>query len=237
MEHANPDLRLQLPRDVYYQTLHLLRAALPKPVSDSEEDLVRRDHAAIAAIACLLPANADEAGLAAQYVGASAQAMDCLRSAQLDPADRSLAMKCTAQAASMMRQARGARSLLMRVQAERRKRDADRSACDQAAWSEHCTIGLMAETLGYAPPAPMAEPSAAAPPPPADLEPPAADLAAEAEQYAIIYPHRATLIRALGGLPAKCDFDAIPASLVKAIVSGCSPNLTALNTSVSRGGT
>jgi len=52
-------------------------------------------------VACLLPANADEANIAAQYVAASAQALDCLRLARRSPSDEVLALKCTAQAASM----------------------------------------------------------------------------------------------------------------------------------------
>jgi hypothetical protein len=47
MDPAKPDLTLQLPRDVYHQVIHTLRAALP-PVTDAPEDLVHRDNAAIA---------------------------------------------------------------------------------------------------------------------------------------------------------------------------------------------
>jgi hypothetical protein len=43
-----PNLTLQLPRDMYYQLVHRLRSALPPPVSDTPEDLARRDNAAIA---------------------------------------------------------------------------------------------------------------------------------------------------------------------------------------------
>jgi hypothetical protein len=69
MDHftPKPDLSLQLPRDMYYQVIHTLCGSLPPPVSDSPEDRTRRDNAAIAQVACLLPANSDEATLAAQY--------------------------------------------------------------------------------------------------------------------------------------------------------------------------
>ena len=102
-----------------------------------------------------------------------------------------------------MRASRGARSLLLRVQADRRKREADNVSLDRAAWLEHCTIGLMADALGRTPPAPMAEPP---PPPPAPMaEPPPPppaptpseeawpqpDPLAEADQYAIMYPSHA----------------------------------------------
>jgi hypothetical protein len=170
MDHPEPpDLSLRLPRDMYYHLVHTLRAALPPPTTDTPDDLARRDNAAIAQVASLLPASADEASIAAQYVAAGAQALDCLRLAREHAADTPLALKCTAQAASMMRQSRGARSLLLRVQAERRKREADAASLDKAAWLEHCTVGLLADALGHTPPAPMAEPQPP-PSPPAPVE-------------------------------------------------------------------
>jgi hypothetical protein len=231
MNHFDqPDLTLQLPRDMYYHLVHTLRTSLPPPISDTPEDLVRRDNAAIAQIASLLPANADEANIAAQYVAAGAQALDSLRLARVHAADTPRALQCTAQAASMMRESRGARSLLLRVQADRRKREADNVSLDRAAWLEHCTIGLMADALGRNPPAPMAEP----PPPPSAPTPPEEawpqpDPLAEADEYAIIYPRRAALIRSLGGLPPRCDFGPPEPELVQAIVTGISPTLRALD--------
>jgi hypothetical protein len=149
MDHCPPpessDLTLQLPRDLYYQTVHTLAAALPPPVTDTPEDLARRDNAAIAEVASLLPANAEEVTLAAQYVAANAQAMECLRLARKYPGDPNFILKCTAQSASMMRQARSARSLLLRVQVTRQKREADGAATDKAGWIEYCAIGLMAD--------------------------------------------------------------------------------------------
>jgi hypothetical protein len=208
MDHSPPpeppNLTYQLPRDIYYQLVHELRAALPPPLTDSADDLARRDNAAIGAVACLLPANAEEAYLAGQFVAANAQAMECLRLARVHAADVTRVLKLTAQSASMMRQSRGARSLLLRVQAARQKREADYAATEKAAWIEHCAIGLMAQALGHAPPAPVAEP-----PPLPEPEPEPTDtfaLLTEAEQYAIIYPRRAALIRSLGRLPDKCDF-------------------------------
>ena len=142
------------PKACTYQLIHTLRAALA-PVSDAPEDLARRDHAAIAQVASLLPANADEVTLAAQYVAASARAIDLTRLANRSrTTDHSFTLKCDAQAAGMMREARGARSLLLRVQAAREKREADPPPADRAAWTEHCAIGLMAEALGR-PPSPL----------------------------------------------------------------------------------
>ena len=80
-----PDPTLRLPGDTYYQIVHTLRGLLPPPVTDTPEDLARRDNAAIARIASLLPGNADEANIAACYVAADAYAMDLLRLARRIP--------------------------------------------------------------------------------------------------------------------------------------------------------
>jgi hypothetical protein len=225
-----PDITRLLPRHIYYQVIHTLRATLA-PVSDTPEDLARRDNAAIAQVACLLPANADEANLAALYVAAGAYAMDCLRLAREHAPDHVWVLKCGAQAASTMRQARATRSLLLRVQAERQKRQADQAAVDAAARTEHCAIGLMAEALeteggGTQPaamPAAMAEPPAPNPAKPAGI-------AADAERYALSHRKRAALIRTLGHLPDKLDFGPLSPQLVAAIVTGNSPVLRSLDT-------
>jgi hypothetical protein len=225
-----PDLTLQLPRDLYYEVIRTLRAALPPPVPDSEENLIRRDNAAIADVASLLPANGEEVALAAQFVAANAQALHCLRLAHEHAANPSRVLQCTAQSASMMRQARGARALLLRVQAARQKREADGVATGKAAWIEHCAVALMADALGRYPPAPVAEPPPPEPEPAPQSEPadPFSRLT-EAEQYALTYPRRAALIRALGGLPARCDFGPPAPELVAAIVAGTSPHLRTLD--------
>jgi hypothetical protein len=229
MDYPTPDLSLQLPRDTYYQLVHTLCASLPPPVTDAPEDLARRDNAAIAQVASLLPANADEANLAVQYVATSAQAMVCLRVArEYATADHAFFLKSNALAVSMMRQARGARSLLLRVQAAREKREADNAATDKAAWTEHCAIGLMADALGRTPPPATAEPPTPSPIPMEEATP-QPDPAAEADQYALIYPRRAALIRSLGGLPANCDFGPPSPALVHTIVTGTSPTLRALD--------
>ena len=217
-----------LARDTYYHLIHTLRDSLPPPVTDTPEDLARRDNAAIAHVASLLPVNADEANLAVQHVAANAAAMDCLRIArEYATSDHAFFLKFNARAISMMRQARAARELLLRVQAERRAREADHAAADRAAWTEHCAIGLMTDALGTPPPAPMAEPPP--PPPQQPTEEPAADPIAEAEQYAIIYPQRAARIRILGGLPQPLDFGPPSPELVQAIITGDTPTLRALD--------
>jgi len=126
-----PDLTLPLPRDAYWQVVQYLRTSLPHPITDSPEDLARRDRAAIAEVASLLPGTTAEATLAAQYVAANAQAMDALREVRAHAADPPIGMKCSAQSACMMRQARGAIGTLQRMQDRRRKVEANYS--DRAA--------------------------------------------------------------------------------------------------------
>lgn len=173
MEPAPAEPPYELPRDLYYQIVHALRASLPRPVTGAPEDVHRRDRAAIAQVASLIPANGDEVNLAAQYVAASAHALDCLRLVQAYAADPAMLLKCQAQAASMMRQARSARALLLAIQAHRRKRDADEAASTSAAWTEHCTIGLLTDGLQErVAPVPASVPQPAAPPLPV-LRPPA----------------------------------------------------------------
>ena len=229
MDAANSNLTLQLPRDMYYHLVHSLHRSLPPPVTDTQEDLTRRDNTAIAQVSCLLPANADEVTLAVQYVAANAQALDSLRLAHLHAADPNRALKCTAQAASMMREARGARSLLLRVQAQRQKRESDPASLDRAAWIEHCSIGLMANALGRTSPAPAAEPPPPPAPPPPDEPAPQPDPAPEADQHAIVYPRPAAPFRSQGGLPDKYDVDPPPPDLVHAIVTGTTPTSRALD--------
>ena len=196
-----PHLADRLPADAYYHLVRTLRLTLPPPPTDSPDDLARRDHAAIAAIAALAPTNAAEAELAAQFVAASEQWKDCLRLTRERAREPNVAGKCRAQALSMMRQANSALRLLLRMQELREKREADSAASDRAAWTEHRAIGLMAEAL-----APAAAPPPAAAPHPAPApaqQPEVAPLAAA--EHAIPYPERAPLIRRMGQPPKATD--------------------------------
>jgi hypothetical protein len=218
MEPCAPQtgLSAQLPRAMFYQLVHTLRTTLAPPVTDSPEDLVRRDSAAIAQVASLLPANADEADLAIKYVAAGGQAMDCFRLARKYHGSPELILQCTAQAARMLREARATRTLLMRVQAERQKREADSAASDCAAATERAAMGLMARALADAPPA--AKPACAI-----------SDVVAEADRYALAHRKRAALIRSLGRLPDKLDFGPQSPELVRQIVTGTSEVLRSLD--------
>lgn len=96
----------------------------------------------------------------------------------------------------MLRQARAIRSLLLRVQAERSKREAD----------------------SVAPRTPIEEP-------PPEEKPAAstADILAEAERYAL--SHHAALIRTLGCLPDRLNCGPPPPELVRVIATGNNPVL------------
>jgi hypothetical protein len=238
--HTEPqplDLSYLLPRMAYCELVHTLRTTLPLPDEDTPEAFARRDNAAIAVVASLLPANASEAIIAAQFVATDAHASESMRLSMKNPASIEQGMKCRAQAASMTRQSHSARRLLMRVQAERRKLEADGAASEKAAWVEHCAIGMMAQALPDAPP--MAEmeppppPVREAPSPKADTEP-HLDPTAAAEEYAMIYPARARLIRSLGRLPDRLDFGPPGDDLVRALVTGRTPALLALDNAEQR---
>jgi hypothetical protein len=228
MDTASPtpaDAALALPRATYYQAIHTLRRGLPPPITEAPEDLVRRDCAAIAHVASMLPATPDEAHLAAQYVAASACALDCLRLARLHEDDPARMLQCLAQSARMMREAKSWRLMLLRAQAVREARDADDAAREAAATAETRALSLMAEALAHGPPPPAPE---AAPAPSAATPAPKRDPIAEAERYATNHRKNATLIRRLGRLPDRVAVGAVPPEVVHAIATGTTPILMAL---------
>jgi hypothetical protein len=61
-----------------------------------------------------------------------------------------------------------------------------------------------------------------------DAAEPVLDPVAEAEHYALIYPDRAALIRAHGGLPPRLTFGPPEPDIVAALVNGASPALCAI---------
>ena len=244
-----PDITLRLAADAYYHLVSTLCLALPPPPSDHPDDLTRRNHAAVARIAALVPVNAAEADLAAMFVAASEQWKDCLRLAQRPETTPEMPAKRRAQAIGMMREAQGALRLLLKLQEARRKRDADPAACTSAEWMEHCAIRLMAEALSpavaqapsaepQAPPMPEPQPEPAAAPEFAFAEeeieldpacPGPRSGVAEAEHYAVLYPERAALIRRLGRVPADVSFGPPDPDIVQALVTARTPALAALD--------
>jgi len=205
MDPATPpetaDLALHLPRDTYWVLVRDLLSGLPASTDDEPGQRATRERAAIAQVACLLPANAAEGALAVDFVAANAHAMDALRAAAQSASDPTRERQCRAQAASMMRQAQSALRCLLRLQAVRQKREADAASADRAAWAEHCTLGLMMDARP-APPSASAAPELAtlAEPDPAQAASPSVPVG-ETACHAQHYPQRAALIRRLGWVP------------------------------------
>ena len=220
----------------------LHKDVLPPDVTDPEEVALLID-AGIAAVASMLPANADEANIAIRALTGDAQASACIGYANQLTADPVAAMKCLAQVNHFHRTANAARALLLRVQTARRKREANKDTCGQDAWTEHCAADLMvaaaqngpvsrpahAAGSGRAitrPPEPPPPPSAPAepepPPPPLDLGNKFAryDIA---EQYAALYPRRSAEIRHHGGVPPTATWGPPEPEIVEALLNSTSP--------------
>jgi len=245
------DLADTLPRDIYHEVAHTLRATLPPPATDTSEAEHRRDRVAIAQVAALLPANAAEAHLAATFVAANTYALDCMRLARTPGTTPEQAARCAAQSAAMSRQARGALRMLLQVQATSRTIEATNASADKAAWTEHTAMQWMSQALPGAQPAahpasaapapePVATPEATPAPEPAAtpeaaLAPgqprpePTAQPMAEAEFYAMLYPQRAMLIRQHGGVPGDARFGPPADDVVHALVTGRTAALLALD--------
>ena len=143
-----------LPKAVYRTIIADLYAGVPPLDLTDPELIAERVHAAIAEIAAMCPVNADEARIAARSVIADAQARECIRHARAVFNEPIRAMKSQAQANHDMRTANAARSLLLRVQAVRRKREAVAATREQDAWTIHATEGLLLDADGHPPAAP-----------------------------------------------------------------------------------
>lgn len=122
--HPFPALPATLAQEIFAS----LCAALPPPLEDTQASQDSRDIMAMEAVAALVPADAAEAMLAVQAVAAEAHARDCLRLANEHRADIRTAIRCRAQAASMMRQMHKALRSLHQAQAQRPPREALREA-------------------------------------------------------------------------------------------------------------
>ncbi len=138
-----PDLARLLPREAFLEIIVVLRESLPAPGSGGAAARARRDRAALAAVASLLPETAAEGRVAAQFVVADAWALDCLRLARERRLEFNVTQKCRAQAASLMREAKSALRRLERMQAKRERTEGDETASVRAAWAEHSAVGMM----------------------------------------------------------------------------------------------
>ena len=138
--------------DAYYHLIRTLCLALPPPPSDRGRTL------SPSAITPPSPASPPSfrptpsrpiSPRCSSPLRSSAK--DCLRLAQLPETTPELAAKCRAQSLSMMREAKSTLRLLLKLQEARAKREADNTACDRAARTEHRAIALMTEALAAPP--------------------------------------------------------------------------------------
>jgi len=127
------DTFASLTRDDVQQLVLYFGVHLPPAIGNTADDRAHRDNAALAQVAAMRPANAEEMRLAARYVAAGAQADDQLRQVQLHAANYDRTRQINAQYALMVRTSGGARSLLLRVQTARRRLELDAAACAQGA--------------------------------------------------------------------------------------------------------
>ncbi len=212
----------------YRYLFFTLTSSLPPPRDDSPEALDERNEAAVAAAASLCPVTVAEARFAAQSIAAAAHAEECLRAANDPQMPLAMSLKCTAQAASMMRQSQSALRSLQRMQAIRIQRDKDEAAAEAAAMAEHITASSM--TARLTPPA--AEPEVGPEPDSTPLPEPEIRAAAppacpDAVMYAALYPQRAALIRRHGGVPPDATFGPPDEEIVRALLASPSSVVTA----------
>jgi hypothetical protein len=250
LQHAN---QIQpLSRNAYYALMHTLTSGLPLPVPNTPQALLDRNHAAIDKVAAMLPVNQHEADFAARCVAAGAQADEVMRQIREYDGDLKTAMKLNAQYVALVRTSLSAHGHLLRAQGARHKRESLPAAADADAWTLHIATSDMRKALDPRAELPISAPSEAQPPAPAassapqpapaaapsqpsgdpitpNIGEPLHGLAAEAEYYANIHPRRARSIRQHGGLPPNCDFGPPEDELVRAIVTGTSPALRALD--------
>jgi hypothetical protein len=220
-----PNVPDKLAREIYAE----LCRDLPPPSPDTSEARTARDDRAMAAVAALIPENAFEAELAAQIVAKDFHAKHALRDASRPNLTVDALNNLRNQASRMDRDSQSGLRNLLRLQAVRQKaEDAARPAAMERAgyWYKDSL-----EMAGRPLPSLAPEPDDDAPPP---GEAPRRVLSQmdPAEQFAAIYPQRAALIRAYGGLPPNINFGAPAPDLVAAIVASTSPIMLALDQEV-----
>jgi hypothetical protein len=205
-----------LPKSVVRQSIIRLREALPPPSNDTPEERNERDDAAIHAVVALDPADAFEIRLAVEIVVSDAHALASFARAEqpgIDPDDK---RRAEMRASSLQSHVRSAMLILER---RHRKREKDLAAMVPRAMER---AGYWFKDISV--PEPVPEAPAASDPSERTFE-----RMDSAEQYAVIYPDRATLIRAHGGLPPNRTFGPPDPELVDLIVASDSPILRALD--------
>jgi hypothetical protein len=131
-----PPPSTNLSTHLYHQLVYTLTDLLPPPIDGSPGALRARNYAAIAKVAAMLPANANETDLAAQSIAARAQAEDILRLLRENADDLALVIRLNAQYTSMVRTSLSVHAHLLRVQAMRQKRESIGGAANHDAWTQ-----------------------------------------------------------------------------------------------------
>ena len=122
-----------LPASVCRSIMRELSYALPDPVDDTPDRRIERDHAAIAEIALLAPANAAEMRIAIRCITTDAWTSTYMRHMNAHGGDIVLLLRIGVQAANMGRAPNANHAALLRVQAERRSRQPDTTPDADAA--------------------------------------------------------------------------------------------------------
>ena len=146
-DDQSSDLARLLPWEVFGDVILALRGSLPPPLTDDPAAWARRDRAAMAAVASLLPVNGAEARLAAQFVAMDAFAAQSMRMAHESRLDAVAQGRYARQAMGMMREGKGVLRLLLKLQANRQAIAADETATTCAGWVEHGALGMMQAAL------------------------------------------------------------------------------------------
>jgi hypothetical protein len=216
----------RLAREIYAD----LCRDLPPPSPDTPEARTARDERAMAAVAALIPENAFEAELAALIVAKAFHAKHALRDASRPNLTVDALNNYRNQASRMDRDSQSGVRNLLRVQAVRHKaEDAARpAAMERAGYWYKDSLEMAGRPLPLLAPQPADD----APPPPGEPPRRVFEQMDPAEQYAALYPQRAALIRAFGGLPPNINFGAPEPDLVAAIVASTSPIMLALDEEV-----
>jgi hypothetical protein len=233
-EQPSRPLDDQINWDVYAEVARNFRDILPPPENDTQEALDRRNRAAIGIVSSLVPVTVAEGTVAADYVICYEQAHEAFRAARVitDNPDRqkeklNWALRYVGKANACM-------ATLLRMQSERRKREATPKGAMFADACESNVLHYLAVSLGYAEPTEAATRQPELPPEPepeSEPPPPEPPKLTEGERYAAIYPDRARLIRKHGGVPdyPLAKFGPPARRIVNELLNSVSPLILALD--------
>ena len=125
-----PDPTYTGSKEAYRSIVRRVSSALPLPLTNTPEEIARRNRGAIAEMASLCPTNPAEMSLAALYVVASADSIDCFRASNSVRMVTKDPLRSSSVGGSLARAALGAIRTLRVLQADRRKRQADQKGSD-----------------------------------------------------------------------------------------------------------